>query len=225
MAGVTLGFALSVSSTIVGLRALMERDLLDSTPGHLMVGWLLAEDLLTLAVLLLAPSFAAPSGSFQAAPRPQTVGLALLKVLAFGALMLLVGVRLVPWLLEQVARTGSRELSTLAVFALALGMAFASHAVFGLSLALGAFVAGLVVSESDLSHHAAAESLPLRDAFGVLFFVSVGMLLDPALLVLEPGSVAVLLGLVVFRPLTASLFLRLLGYSWRTALTVGAAWG
>lgn len=226
MAGVALGFALSVSSTIVGLRALMERDLLDSTPGHLMVGWLLAEDLLTLAVLLLAPSFAAPGGSFEAAPWPQTVGLALLKVLAFGALMLLVGVRLVPWLLEQVARTGSRELFTLAVFALALGMAFASHAVFGLPLALGAFVAGLVVSESDLSHHAAAESLPLRDAFGVLFFVSVGMLLDPALLVLELGSVAVLLGLVVvFKPLTASLFLRLLGYSWRTALTVGAARG
>lgn len=225
MAGVTLGFALSVSSTMVGLRALMERDLLDSTPGHIMVGWLLAEDLLTLAVLLLAPSFAA-FGSFEAAPWPQTLGLALLKVLTFGALMLFVGARLVPWLLEQVARTGSRELFTLAVFALALGMAFASHAVFGLSLALGAFVAGLVVSESDLSHHAAGESLPLRDAFGVLFFVSVGMLLDPALLVLEPGSVAVLLGLVVvFKPLTASLFLRLLGYSWRTALTVGAARG
>jgi len=224
--GLVLGFAVAMSSTIVGLRALMERNLVDSTPGRLTIGWLLAEDLLTLAVLLLASSLAVGRGPLEPAAWAQAVGMGLLKALAFGALMLFVGAKLVPWLLEQVARTGSRELFTLAVLALALGTAFVSHAAFGLSLALGAFVAGLVVSESDVSHHAAAESLPFRDAFAVLFFVSVGMLFDPAVLLLEPGRVAALLGLVILgKLLLAVIILLALGYSLRTALTVGAARG
>lgn len=232
-AGLVLGLAISVASTVVLLRALAERGALDTVHGRVAVGWLIVEDLFTVLVLVLLPALAPALGGGPAGGPGHEGGagehplvalaLALVRVAVFGALMLFVGARVIPRLLNQVARTGSRELFTLAVLALALGVAFAASFGFGVSLALGAFLAGVVVSESDLSHQAAADALPLRDAFAVLFFVSVGMLFDPAFLLAAPFKVLVLLGVIVLgKGLATLLIVAALGHPLRTGLTVAA---
>jgi CPA2 family monovalent cation:H+ antiporter-2 len=226
--GLVLGLAVSVASTVVLLRALMDRGDLDTAQGRIAVGWLIVEDLFTVVVLVLLPSIAPLlGGSAEAAGSGLgpigDVALALGKAAIFAALMIVAGARVVPWLLHQVAREGSRELFTLAVLAIALGIAYLSYEVFGVSFALGAFLAGAVVGESDMSHQAAQDALPLRDAFAVLFFVSVGMLLDPAFLLAQPLAIlAVLLLVVAAKALAAFAIVALAGYPVRVGLTVAA---
>ena len=230
--GLVLGLAVSVASTVVLLRALMDRGELDTHQGRIAVGWLIAEDLFTVVVLVLLPTIAPLLGGtvVDAGAEGGDPVLALLvalgKASVFAVLMIVAGARIVPWLLLVVARQSSRELFTLAVLATALGIAYVSSAVFGVSFALGAFLAGLVVSESDMSHQAAADALPLRDAFAVLFFVSVGMLLDPTYLITHPLPIlAVLVLIVLIQPVVAFSIVALFGYPPRIALTVAAALG
>jgi K+:H+ antiporter len=231
-AGLVLGLALSCASTVVLLRALEDRNALDSANGHIAVGWLVVEDLVMVLVLVLLPAVAGPSGTLAhglaARLAGDSIGLALTltigKLALFIALVFLVGTRVVPWALEQVARTGSRELFTLSVLALALGIAYGSSELFGVSFALGAFFAGVILSESDFSHQAAADSLPLKDAFAVLFFVSVGMLFDPTILLRDPLSVVVVVLVIVFgKSLAAFVIVLAFGYPVATALTVSAS--
>ena len=185
--GLVFGLALSVASTVVLLRALEARGALDSLNGRIAVGWLIVEDLVMVLVLVLLPPLAGLlSGQGGGEGLWMSLGITLLKVAAFIAFMLIVGRRLFPRLLWLVARTGSRELFTLCVVAAALGIAFAAGKLFGVSFALGAFFAGMVMRESEFSHRAANESLPLQEAFAVLFFVSVGMLFDPRILLAQP---------------------------------------
>jgi len=179
------GLGLAVASTVVTLRALQERRRMDSRTGHITVAWLVTQDLAMILVLVLLPGLAGLGGGHILSALALTFG----KLIAFAVLMLLVGRRVIPWMLHYVAHTGSRELFRLAVLAIALGVAYGAAQLFGVSLALGAFFAGVILSESELSHQAAQESLPLRDAFAVLFFVSVGMLFNPMILVQEPLSV------------------------------------
>ena len=198
-AGLVFGLALSVASTVVVLRGLEERRLLDTGRGRIAVGWLIVEDLVMVLVLVLLPALVGMlkgdgSGSTGVLTALFTT---LFKVGAFIAVMLLVGRRVVPWILERVAGTGSRELFTLCVLAIALGFAFGSAELFGVSFALGAFFAGLLLNESEFSHQAANETLPLRDAFAVLFFVSVGMLFNPAILLERPLEVVATFLIVV----------------------------
>ncbi|HET6679769.1 MAG TPA: cation:proton antiporter, partial [Gemmatimonadaceae bacterium] len=207
--GVVFGLSLSVASTVVLLRALEDRGILDSTDGRIAVGWLIVEDLVTVLALVLLPVLAGALGTvppgvaenavgateaaIEAAASGQsvvvTILLTALKVILFGVVMLVAGRRVIPWLLGRVVKTGSRELFTLAVLAVALGIAVGAAALFDVSFALGAFFAGVIVSESDFSHEAATNALPLQDAFAVLFFVSVGMLFDPMILVRQPVHV------------------------------------
>lgn len=226
-AGVVLGLALSVASTVVLLRALVQRNALDNIHGRAAVGWLIVEDIFTVLVLVLLPSFAllahGDAGVDAGLAVLLPLGEAVLKATALAVLMFFVGARVVPWLLLQVAREGSAEMFTLSVLAVALGVAFVSSAVFGVSFALGAFLAGAVVGESDLSHKVASDALPLRDAFAVLFFVSVGMLLDPGYLLENPLAVVAVVALIVVgKSLAAMAIVSLLGYPLRTGLTVGA---
>jgi monovalent cation:H+ antiporter-2, CPA2 family len=226
--GFVLGLALSIASTVVLLRALADRNEEDTTQGHIAVGWLIVEDLLAVLVLVLLPAVApALGGTADAAAVPRDpaveVALALGKAAVFAILMAVAGARIVPWLMLIVARQGSRELFSLAVLAIALGLAYVSSSVFGVSFALGAFLAGAVVGQSDMSHQAAADALPLRDAFAVLFFVSVGMLLDPAYLVANPIPVVAVLALVIgAKSMTKLVVVALAGYPPRVALTVAA---
>jgi len=226
--GIVLGLAVSVASTVVLLRALMERNEMDTAQGRIAVGWLIVEDIFTVVMLILLPTVAPLLGGDATGPVGEfgplaEVLLALAKAAVFALLMGIFGIRVVPWLLGVVAREGSRELFTLAVLALALGIAFASSAIFGVSFALGAFLAGAVVSESDMSHQAAADALPLRDAFAVLFFVSVGMLLDPAFLLAQPLAIlAVVLLIVGVKWATKFVIVAAFGYPLRTGLTVAA---
>jgi CPA2 family monovalent cation:H+ antiporter-2 len=228
-AGLVFGLALSCASTVVLLKALEARGILDSLNGRIAVGWLVVEDLATVLVLVLLPPLAGLLGGHaataaSAAPLWLTLGKTLLQVAAFVALMLVAGRRLLPWLLQQVARTGSRELFTLAVIAAAIGIAYGAAALFSVSFALGAFFAGMVMRESSLSHRAAEESLPLRDAFAVLFFVAVGMLLEPRVLLDEPLRVLAVLAIVILgKALAAALLVSLLRYPLNTALTVAAS--
>nr|WP_246206015.1 cation:proton antiporter [Propylenella binzhouense] len=231
-AGLVFGLALSVASTVVLLRALDEMNLLDSANGRIAVGWLVVEDIAMVLALVVLPAFAVPAGTNDPGAVGQAgatnlgfaIGLTLAKVGAFTALVLVVGRRVVPWLLKQAARAGSRELFTLAVLAIALGIACGSAELFGVSFALGAFFAGVVLSESELSHRAATESLPLQDAFAVLFFVSVGMLFDPSVLIRDPLAViAVVLVIVVGKALAAAAIVVALGYPLPTAVIVSAA--
>ncbi|GAA4342066.1 cation:proton antiporter [Variovorax defluvii] len=222
------GLALSVASTVVLLRALESLGILESFTGRIAVGWLVVEDLAMVLVLVLLPPVAEVLGGGTrgpaAAPVWQTLGLTLLQVGGFVLLMLVVGRRVFPWLLWQVTRTGSRELFTLCVVAAAVSIAFAAAALFGVSFALGAFFAGMVMRESEFSHRAAEESLPLRDAFAVLFFVSVGMLFDPSVLIDYPLQVlAVVLVIVVGKSIAACALVLLMRYPLGTALTVSAS--
>ena len=244
--GIVFGLALSVASTVVVLRALQERRLIDTERGRIAVGWLIVEDLAVVLALVLIPALAGVLGGEPAATtngaatdalaatglaawlEPQSVWVALaftlIKVAAFVVLMLVVGQRTIPWVLHWVAHTGSRELFRLAVLAIALGVAFGSAELFGVSFALGAFFAGMILAESPLSQQAAQETLPLRDAFAVLFFVSVGMLFNPSILARDPGAVgATVLIIVVGNAATACLLTLAFRYPLRTALTMAAA--
>jgi CPA2 family monovalent cation:H+ antiporter-2 len=226
-AGLVFGLALSVASTVVLLRALEARGILDSMNGRIAVGWLVVEDLVTVLVLVLLPALAGPLGGKGADGDTSllyALGKTLLQVGAFVAFMLIVGRKLFPWFLWRVAKTASRELFTLAVIAAAVGIAYGSSELFGVSFALGAFFAGMVLRESDLSHRAAEESLPLRDAFSVLFFVSVGMLFDPAVLVDSPLKVLAVVGVIIFgKSIAAMLLVLALRYPLNTAITVSAS--
>ena len=230
-AGLVLGLSLSCASTVVLLKALESRGLLETMNGQIAVGWLIVEDLVTVLILVLLPSFATMLGGSNGTESATsslwlTVGHTLLLVAAFIALMLVVGHRVLPWLLWQVARTGSRELFTLSVVAFAICIAYGAAALFNVSFALGAFFAGMVMRESEFSHRAAEESLPLRDAFAVLFFVSVGMLFDPSILVNEPMHVlAVVAIIIVGKSMAAMLLVLMLRYPLNTALTVAASLG
>ncbi|UVF17757.1 Kef family K(+) transporter [Microvirga terrae] len=225
-AGLVFGLALSVASTVVLLRALQERRLVETERGHIAVGWLIVEDLAMVLTLVLLPAFAeaASSASADLESIVISLGVTLGKVVAFVAIMLIVGRRVIPWILHYVAHTGSRELFRLAVLAIALGAAFGAAELFGVSFALGAFFAGMVLSESELSHRAASETLPLRDAFAVLFFVSVGMLFDPMILINDFGPVlATFLIIVVGKSLAAFAIVRLFRHPNSTALTIAAS--
>ncbi len=229
--GLVVGLSLSVASTVVLLKALEERNLVDSPNGRVAVGWLIVEDLAMVLALVLLPAFAGmlgakPVDGHGASGMPLLLELAitLAKVIAFTALAMLLGPKVVPWLLARVARTGSRELFTLSVLAVALGIAYGSAEVFGVSFALGAFFAGVVLSESSFSHKAAADSLPLQDAFSVLFFVSVGMLFDPTILVREPDAVLAVLALIIVgKSLIAFTIIMLLRFPISTGLMVSAS--
>jgi monovalent cation:H+ antiporter-2, CPA2 family len=234
-AGLVFGLSLSCASTVVLLKALEARRALDTMNGRIAVGWLVVEDLVTVLVLVLLPPLAAvlaPGGAGASTTTADasalwwTLGQTLLQVAAFVTVMLVAGRRVLPWLLWQVARTGSRELFTLAVVAAAISIAYGAGALFGVSFALGAFFAGMVMRESEFSHRAAQESLPLRDAFAVLFFVAVGMLFDPRVLVDEPLRVlAVVAIIVVGKSLAAAALVLALRYPLNTALTVAASLG
>jgi CPA2 family monovalent cation:H+ antiporter-2 len=225
-AGIVFGLALSVASTVVLLRALQERRLVETERGHIAVGWLIVEDLAMVLTLVLLPAFANAMSGASADLTGIVLSLALTlgKVMAFAAIMLIVGRRFIPWLLHYVALTGSRELFRLAVLAIALGTAFGAAELFGVSFALGAFFAGMVLSESELSHSAASETLPLRDAFAVLFFVSVGMLFDPMIVIRDFGPVlATFLIIVIGKSLAAYAIVRLFRHPQATALTIAAS--
>lgn len=222
---IIFGLSLSVASTVVVLRTLEPRGLLDSADGRLAVGWLVVEDLALVLALVLIPALVPQPGVAQPA-----LGAALLvtigKLVGFVAVMVVIGRRVIPWMLTAVARTGSRELFTLAVLAVALGIALGAAQLFGVSFALGAFVAGIVVGESDVSHQAAADALPLQDAFAVIFFVSVGMLVDPRVFVDHWPRIGVVLLVILFgQTITAALFAVALGRPLRSALTLGASVG
>lgn len=226
-AGLVFGLALSVASTVVLLKALEGRGAVESMNGRIAVGWLIVEDLAMVLVLVLLPAVAGALGGAEGVAGGSglwiTLGRTLLEVAAFVALMLVVGRRVFPWLLWQVTKTGSRELFTLCVIAAAVTIAYGSAALFGVSFALGAFFAGMVLRESEFSHRAADESLPLRDAFAVLFFVSVGMLFDPRVLIERPGQVAAVVVIIVLgKSLAASAVVLLFRYPLNTALTVSA---
>ena len=235
-AGLVFGLALSVASTVVLLRALQERRAIDTDRGRIAVGWLIVEDLAMVLALVLLPALAgALGGSNDSVPVDPLVArfglgvvgalvLTLAKVAAFVALMLIVGRRVIPWLLHHIAHTGSRELFRLAVLAIALGVAFGAAHLFGVSFALGAFFAGMIMSESELSQRAAEESLPLRDAFAVLFFVSVGMLFDPAILIKQPLPVlATLFVILIGKSFAAYVIVRAFRYPVGTALMISAS--
>ncbi len=223
------GLSLSCASTVVLLKALGDRGLLDSINGKIAVGWLLVEDLVMVLALVLLPATAVLLGG-QALEGSSdenvwvTLGLTLLKVAGFIAFMLIIGKRLVPRIIQIVARLGSRELFTLTVVAAAISIAFGAYKIFGVSMALGAFFAGMVVKESDFSHRAEQETLPLREIFSILFFVSVGMLFDPRILIEQPLHVLAVLGIIMIGKTIAAMALVLFfRYPINTALTVGAS--
>lgn len=229
-AALVFGLCLSVASTVVLLKALESRGLIDTVNGRIAVGWLVVEDLVMVLVLVLLPAFADMLSANPAAHAASgqavwlTVALTLAKVTAFIATMLVVGRRVLPKMLWWVARSGSRELFTLSVVATAVGVAYGSAWLFDVSFALGAFFAGMMMQESEFSHRAADESLPLRDAFAVLFFVSVGMLFDPTVLWLAPGKLAATVAVIlVGKTLAAVALVLLFRYPLNTALTVGAS--
>ncbi len=225
-ASLIFGLSLSVASTVVLMRALDERRLVETTTGRIAVGWLIVEDLAMVLALVLLPVLAGPLKGEAGDPTAVWTALftTLFKVGGFIAFMLIIGRRVIPWVLERVAGTGSRELFTLCILAIALGVAFGSAQMFGVSFALGAFFAGMILNESEFSHQAANETLPLRHAFAVLFFVSVGMLFDPMILVEQPLQVlATFLVILLAKSTAAWLIARAFGKSNRTALMIAAS--
>src|SRR6266849_7643797 len=225
--GFVFALALSVASTVVLMHALQDRRLVDTGRGQIAIGWLVVQDLLTVLALVLLPPLAGllrgDGGTLDAGGLVTALGLTIGKVAAFIALMLLVGHRVIPAILHYIAHTGSRELFRLAVLAVALGVAFVAAELFGVSFALGAFFAGMVLSESELSQRAAEESLPLRDAFAVLFFISVGMLFDPLVILRQPFPVVgTLLAIFVGNPCIAFVPVRIFGAMTEAAVLVGA---
>ncbi|PRD45125.1 Kef family K(+) transporter [Phyllobacterium phragmitis] len=235
-AGVVFGLALSAASTVVLLRAMQERRLIETERGRIAVGWLIVEDLAMVMALVLLPALASvingtpstalsdPIAIYFGLGLWGVIGLTFGKVALFVVLMLVIGRRVIPWVLHTIAHTGSRELFRLGVLAIALGVAFGAAKLFGVSLALGAFFAGMIMSESELSHRAAEESLPLRDAFAVLFFVSVGMLFDPASLLNDPlPMLATLVIIILGKSVAAFLIVRSFGHPIGTALTISAS--
>jgi len=228
--GVVFGFALATASTVVLLRAMEERRLLETQRGKIAVGWLIVEDLACVLALVMMPVLAGVFGP-DSANETHTLGSVLasigwtfVQLGLFVAVMLVVGRRVIPWILERIASTGSRELFTLAVLAIALGVAFGSAMLFGVSFALGAFFAGMLLNESELSHKAANDSLPLRDAFAVLFFVSVGMLFNPAILIEHPWQVLATAAIIMFgKSAAAFVIVRAFGHPTGTALTISAS--
>ena len=233
--GLVFGLSLSVASTVVLLRALENRGILDSVDGRIAVGWLIVEDLVTVVALVLLPALASalgatPDATGGAAAAPAggsllaTLAITFAKVAVFGVLMIVVGRRVIPMLLGRVVSSGSRELFTLAILAIALGIAVGAAALFDVSFALGAFFAGVIVSESDFSHEAATNALPLQDAFAVLFFVSVGMLFDPSILLRQPLEVLAVVLIVLLGKSAAALAIVLgFRYPLHTALTISAS--
>jgi monovalent cation:H+ antiporter-2, CPA2 family len=226
MTGFVFGLALSVASTVVLVRALQDHHILETARGRIAVGWLVVEDLAMVLALVLLPALASVTAG-DGVPTSRIVFyllITLAKVSVFVAIMLVVGRRFIPWLMHHTARTGSRELFRLAVYAIALGVAFGAAKMFGVSFALGAFFAGMVMGESDLSQRATEEAIPLRDAFAVLFFVSVGMLLNPMVLVEAPFAVLATVGIIVVgKSAIAWLIVRAFRHSNSTALTVAAS--
>jgi len=239
-AGIVLGLCLSTASTVVLLKAMQDHRLVETERGRIAIGWLIVEDVAMVLTLVLLPALSTLLGGRAGESEThdigglvgmlgplnlwQTLGITALKVLAFVAVMIVVGRRVVPWVLHYIAHTGSRELFRLAVLAIALGIAFGSAQLFGVSFALGAFFAGMILAESQLSHRAAQETLPLRDAFAVLFFVSVGMLFDPAIIVTQPYAVIATVFIIVLgKSIAAYGIVRLFGYTHKTALTISAS--
>jgi monovalent cation:H+ antiporter-2, CPA2 family len=232
-ASIVYALSLSVASTVVLLRALQERRLIQSEQGRIAVGWLIVEDLFMVLTLLVLPALAPlMAGSIQTPAAqggdlsqiPTTLAITSAKIATFIAVMLVLGRRIIPWVLHHIAHTGSRELFRLGVLAIALGVAFGAAKLFGVSLALGAFFAGLILSESELSHQAAAETLPMRDAFAVLFFVSVGMLFEPTIVVRETWPVVATLAIIVIgKSLAAFAIVRAFRHPVTTALTISAS--
>jgi CPA2 family monovalent cation:H+ antiporter-2 len=223
-AGIVFGLAISVASTVVLLRVLADNNDLHTPAGHIAVGWLVVEDLLTVLVLVLLPIVFGPGAVGGGAGIALALGWAVFKIAILVAFVFFVGGRAVPWVLNQVAATRSRELFTLTVLVIALGIAVGAAKLFGVSMALGAFLAGMVVGQSDFSSRAASEALPMRDAFAVLFFVSVGMLFNPAFLLTAPLLVTMTLAIVLLgKPLAALAIVLVLGYPLRTALSVAVA--
>ncbi len=232
-AGITFGLALSVASTVVLLRALQERRIINTERGRIAVGWLIVEDLVMVLTLVLLPPLVpllngslqdAASSGFEIAEIAGTVALTIAKVGAFVVVMLVVGRRVIPWILHYVAHSGSRELFRLAVLSIALGAAYGAAQLFGVSFALGAFFAGMILSESALSQQAASETLPLRDAFAVLFFISVGMLFDPAILVRDPLPVLATVAIIIIAKSVAALaIVQLFGRPLGTAATIAVS--
>jgi len=221
LGGLVFGLALSVASTVVLLRALQERRIVETERGRIAVGWLIVEDLVMVLALVMLPALAGADGGTALG---LTLGVTMVKVAVFVVLMLVVGRRMIPWLLHGVAHTGSRELFRLAVLAIALGVAFGAARLFGVSFALGAFFAGMILAESPLSQRATQETLPLRDAFAVLFFVSVGMLFNPAVLWEEPlPLLATVTIIMVGKSLAAYVIVRAFGKSNGVALTIAAS--
>ncbi|MCC6948112.1 MAG: Kef family K(+) transporter [Bradyrhizobiaceae bacterium] len=235
-AGFVFGLSLSVASTVVLLRAMQERRLLETTRGRIAVGWLVVEDLAMVVALVLIPPLvellqevasatpAAADSPFRQRDIFTTLAITFGQVAGFVVVMLVIGRRVIPWILHYIAHTGSRELFRLSVLAIALGVAYGATALFGISFALGAFFAGMMLHESPLAQRAAEESLPLRDAFAVLFFVSVGMLFDPGIVVQKPLLVAATLFIILFGKSAAAFVIVLVfGYPVRTALTISAS--
>jgi len=225
VASLVFGLALSVASTVVLVRALKELEALGSMDGRIATGWLIVEDLVMVLALVLLPAIAVPFGMHTMSTGVLVaLGMTLAKVGVFVAVMLVVGVRLLPWLLDQVARTGSRELFTVGIVVAALGIAFGSAELFGVSLSLGAFFAGVVINESDHSRRARKELQPLEDAFVVLFFVSVGMLFDPAILVRQPLQVLAVVAIIIFgKSFVALLIVLAFRYPLGSALMISAS--
>ena len=224
--GLVLGMATAVASTVVLIRGLSDNKMLDTPHGHVAVGWLIVEDIFTVVLLVLIPALgtgtdAAAAGGASGSPLWLTLLIALAKLGAMVAVLLVGGAKLVPWIMVQVARLRSRELFTLTILVMAIATAAGSAYVFGASMALGAFLAGMVVGQSPVSQQAGADALPLRDAFGVLFFASVGMLFDPTFILREPLLVAASLAIIMIgKPLAALVIVAVMGYPLRTGLTV-----
>jgi len=231
--GLVLGLAMAVASTVVLVRVLTDNKVLDTAAGHVAIGWLIVEDIITVVVLVLIPAIGVPAlvagyggagDVANAAPEQSiwvTLSVALLKLAAMVGLLMVIGARVIPWIMVKVARLRSRELFTLTVLVMAIAIATGSAVVFGASLALGAFLAGMVVGQSPVSQQAAADALPMRDAFAVLFFASVGMLFDPMFVVREPLLTLACLGVVMIaKPLAALVIVTVLGHPLRTAMTV-----